>query len=216
MRWILLVFPCFLVAQSQVPLDAAYRFTDGVYLTHAALLANRPEVDWSDIRGEMVQLAQDNRLQIEDFGYKSGDRTDTPYAVALDGTLYFFVQADPRRGFHEFSGLQVVGRYSTMTYDTTVQMRRLMKAYNPATGRAFREAWVERDQRKSVTRIIDMTTGERQALDQSTVARLVVGESDLAGALDRVSPDATAKLLRALEIYNDRRPLLLPPRQANR
>ncbi|NJB85291.1 hypothetical protein GGR26_001036 [Lewinella marina] len=219
MRWILLLLPCFLAGQSERPLDAAFRFADGVYLSHATLLANAPEIGWADVGGEMVQLPEDHRLQIDGFHLRSAGAdkpSETPYAVALEGEAYLFVEHDARRGFHEFAGLQVVGRFSTVTYDTTVHLRRLMKAYNPATGTPFREGWVERDQRRTVHRVVDMTTGERLPLDRATVQRLVTGESDLESALEQLADDSDAKLRRALEIYNKRHPLLLPPPQANR
>ena len=61
MKWIFLLLPFWLSAQQRAPLDGNFRFNDGVYLTHAALLKNQPDIDWSEIDGEMVQLAEDFR-----------------------------------------------------------------------------------------------------------------------------------------------------------
>ncbi|WP_116124474.1 hypothetical protein [Lewinella sp. IMCC34183] len=218
MKWILLLLllPCLLPAQSPEAYGPDYRFRDGVYLTHEALLANQPDVEWSEIAGEMVQLSEDHRVQIDGYGYKSGNDRGTPYAIALDGLPYLFVQVDGRRGFSEFAGLLRPGRYPTVAYDTTVNLRRLMKAYNPANGKPFREGYVERQRRERITRILDMDTGTLRPLDRATVLLLVRDERDLRSALEQ-TPDATTdKLLRALEIYNSRHPLLLPAPPAQR
>ena len=154
-------------------------------------------------------------MQVEGFGYKSGSFGE-PYAITLDGLPYLFVREESRRGFYEFSGLRILGAYSTMEYDTIVHTRQLMKAYNPVNGKPFREGYVERDRENGVSRIIEMGTGRRLPLERTTVMRLVTGELDLVSALERSTPEETNKILRALVIYNERHPLLLPLPQANR
>ena len=205
-----LVFPFWLVAQDR-PFDAEFRFADGVYFSNASLLANEPDVTWEGIGGEMVQLPDDYRVQVDDFGYRDRDYTP-PYAIALDGLPYYFVREDSKRGFHEFAGLRTTGRYATLQYDTLIHSRQLMKAYNPVNGQAFRQAYVERDRQRRLYRILDAETGKRLSFDHPTVLRLVAREEDLVAALERTAPDDTAKILRALELYNQRHPLLLPPR----
>ena len=216
MKWIFCLLPWLLAAQTPEPFGPDYRFADGVYLSHAALLAGAPDINWSEIAGEMVQLAEDHRVQIDGYGYKSGSDRGTPYAISLDGVPYFYTRHDERRNFHEFAGLRLQGRYGTMTYDTSVHMRRLMRAYNPANGLPFREGWVERDQLKTVERIIDMETGVRHPLDRASVLAIVGEERDLAAALDRVTEEEQPRLIRALQIMNERHPLLLPLSEANR
>ncbi len=215
MKWILLLLPLSLTAQHRVPVDENFRFTDGVYLSHAALLNNRPDVSWSDIDGEMVQLAEDFRVQVQAFAYKSGAQEE-PYAISLDGLPYFFVRKASDRDFYEFAGLRILGTYSTMQYDTVVQTRHLMRAYNPVNGQPFREGYVERDRQNELRRIVDMRTGRRYPLDQGTIMRLVAEEEDLLSALERTPPREETKILRALSVYNERHPLLIPPAQANR
>ncbi|WP_146088840.1 hypothetical protein [Neolewinella xylanilytica] len=214
MRWFLLLFPLWLTAQREVPLDADFRFHDGVYFTPEALLANEPDADWSDISGEMVQLPEDFRVQIDSFGYKQRRYTQ-PYAISLDGLPYLLVRRDGQRTFYEFAGLRQVGRYATVRYDTVMHTRQLMRAYNPATGRPFREGWVERNRRREVHRIVDMVTGHRYPLELPTVRQLVATERDIHDALNRSSSEEEARMIRALVLYNERHPLLIPLQQAN-
>ncbi|WP_420460264.1 hypothetical protein [Neolewinella sp.] len=211
MKWlVVLVFPFWLLAQDRT-FNADFRFADGVYLSNASLLANRPDVFWEGIVGEMVQLPDDYRVQVDNFGYRDRDYVP-PYAIALHGLPYFFVREDGKRGFHEFAGLRSVGRYATLQYDTLIHSRQLMKAYNPVNGQVFRQGYVERDRQRRLYRILDSATGKRLSFDHPTVMRLVAREEDLVAALERTPPDDTAKLLRALELYNERHPLLLPTR----
>lgn len=206
LRWLLLCLPLWLGAQSP---GASGLPPEGVYLTHAALLAGRPDVPWSDIAGEMVQLAQDRRLQIDGFSYKSGSDYGRPYAVVLDGQPFLFVHEHRGPSYHEFAGIEMPpGRYATIRYDTVVSTRQLMRAYNPANGQAFREAWVERDRRHAVRRIVDMASGRRHPFNRPTVLRLVGEEADLRRAVERLTDGETDKLLRALELYNERHPLV--------
>lgn len=213
MRWILLFFPFWMSAQNGTVLNADFRFADGVYLSARSLLANQPDIAWANIRGEMVQLPEDHRVQIDGYGYKDGDY-GRPYAIGLDGVAYLFVRQDPKLKFYEFAGLRGAGRYPTVRYDTIEHRRQLMRAYNPATGMAFREGYVERDRRRTVHRVVDMTTGERYALSPAVVAELVAAEPDILDAVRGLTDEDEQKLTRALVLYNQRRPLVLPSSQA--
>ncbi|MGB3798218.1 MAG: hypothetical protein WA952_00305 [Lewinella sp.] len=212
MRWILFLLPFWLTAQRSAPLNADFRFQDGVYFTAEALLANEPDVQWGEIAGEMVQLPEDFRVQIDSFGYKTG-RYVEPYAISLDGLPYVFVRQDGPRAFHEFAGFRQTGRYSTVRYDTIVHTRQLMRAYNPATGTPFREGWVERDRRREVIRVVDMISGQRHPLEVRPVSTLVKEEREIHEAVLRLTDEDPQKLIRALVLYNERHPLLIPSQQ---
>ena len=209
LRYLLFLLPLWGSGQEAIIFDDAFRFQDGLYLSHASLLANTPDVPWAEVAGEMVQLAEDYRVQIDAFGYKSREYV-TPYAIALDGLPYIFVRAVEKRNYHEFAGLRNRGTYSTMRYDTVVHAKLLMKAYNPTNGLAFREGYVDRDQQRSLARVMDLRTGRRYPLDRPTVMRLVAEEADLVAALERTDVEATEKIVRALQLYNSRHPLRLP------
>lgn len=197
-----------------IPFSADYRFAEGVYLSHTSLLANEPDLGWEAIDGEMVQLPEDFRVQIADYGYKDVrlDPAILPYAISLDGEAYFFVRADAGRDFYEFTGLRSKGSLSTMSYDTTVTVRQLMKAYNPANGRPFREAYVERDRKLTLNRILHLRSGARFPLNRETVLRLCADDPEITRALDELREPDGEVLRRAVRLYAVRRPLLLPIR----
>ena len=192
--------------------NADFRFAEGVYLSHAALLANQPDLGWEAIGGEMVQLPEDFRVQIAGYRYND-ERLDpglVPYAISLDGTPYFFRRHDAARGFHEFTGLRIAGALSTMRYDTTVTERRLMKAYNPANGRPFREAYVDRERTMALEKVLHLRSGALLPLSKKTLLRLCADDAEIVTALRDVAPDDLEMLRRAVRLYDDRHPLPLP------
>lgn len=199
---------------AQQTFDAAFRFPEGVYLSHAALLACEPDLQWEAIDGEMVQLPEDFRVQIAGYGYKDARINEEiiPYAISLEGEPYLFVRRDDKRNFHEFAGLRVKGMLSTVRYDTTVTTRQLMKAYNPANGQPFRQAYVERDKTVSLNKILHLRTGALILFSHQNLLRLCADDQEIARALLEVNPRETELLLRALKLYDDRHPLSLPVR----
>lgn len=203
-----------LALAAQTPFNADFRFPDGVYLSHAALLANEPDLTWEAIAGEMVQLPEDFRVQIAGYGYKD-ERIDAgiiPYAISLDGEPYLFVRKDEKRRFYEFAGLRIKGVLSTIRYDTTITTRQLMKAYNPVNGQPFRQAYVERDKTISLNKILHLRTGALVLFSHQNLLRLCADDQEIARALLEVGPADEEMLLRALKLYDDRHPLSLPVR----
>ncbi|MFK8164359.1 MAG: hypothetical protein AB8H12_18080 [Lewinella sp.] len=196
----------------QVTFDADYRFPEGVYLSHAALIANQPDLEWESIDGEMVQLPEDFRVQIAGYGYKD-DRINSeiiPYAISLDGEPYLFIRNDEQREFHEFAGFRVKGLLSVLQYDTTVVTRQLMKAFNPVNGQPFRQAYVERNKTISLTKILHLRTGALIPFTHQNLVRLCSDDEEIARALIDVNPKEAEMMLRALKLYDDRHPLTLP------
>jgi len=185
------------------------------FLTRITLLANEPDLEWEAIDGEMVQLPEDYRVQIANYGYKDVriNADIIPYAISLDGVPYLFVKKNGDRGYHEFAGLRVQGALSTIRYDTTITTRRLMKAFNPANGQPFRQAYVEREKTVPLYRILHLRSGALFPFNQPTLLRLCAEDEELVTALKTADPKNEEMLLRALKLYDDRHPLSLPLRQ---
>lgn len=201
-----------ITAIGQVPFNAEYRFPEGVYLSHASLLANQPDLEWESIDGEMVQLPEDFRVQIAGYGYKD-ERINNeiiPYAISLEGEPYLFVRKDEERKFHEFAGFRVKGLLSTLQYDTTVVTRQLMKAFNPVNGQPFRQAFVEREKTISLNKILHLRTGALIPFTHQNLVRLCADDQEIARALLDVNPKEVELLIRALKLYDDRHPITLP------
>lgn len=211
--FLLFLLPFFLHAQADsAAFSADFRFADGVYFSHAALLANQPDLGWEAIDGEMVQLPDDYRVQIANYGYKDVriNANIIPYAISLDGLAYLFVRHNEARNFHDFTGLRIRGNLSTMQYDTTILVRQLMKAYNPANGKPFRQAYVERDKTLTIKKILHLRSGALMPFTRENLAMLCSDDAKLSKAIQETEADNYEVLLRALRLYDDRHPVLLP------
>ena len=198
--------------RAQAIFDADYRLPEGVYLSHAALLAAQPDLGWEAIGGEMVQLPETFRVQISGYEYKDDKLDDEiiPYAISLDGEPYLFRRKNTARKYYDFVGLNVVGTLSLVSYDTTVQRRQLMKAYNPVNGQPFREAYVEREETVNVTKFWHLPTGRLLPLTRNNLLPFIADDPDLSKALGDL-PDPTEDLLiRAVKLFDDRTPTTLP------
>jgi len=162
----------------------------------------------------MVQLPEDFKVQIAGYGYKDVriNQDILAYAISLDGKPYFFVRHDQQRDFHEFTGLRVHGLLSTLQYDTTIQTRQLMKAYNPANGKPFRQAWVEREKTLRLYRVLHLRTGARLPFTKENIMQLCADDEDLIEALGKQKEIKEELLLRAIRLYDDRHYLTLPLR----
>jgi hypothetical protein len=200
------------VVAGQTTFEEDYRCSEGVYLSHAALLANQPDLDWESIGGEMVQLPEDYRVQIAGYSYKD-ERMNSeiiPYAISLDGEPYLYIRKDEERNFHEFAGFRVKGLLSTLQYDTTIVTRQLMQAFNPVNGQPFRQAYVQREKTVSLNKILHLRTGALTPFTHQNLVRLCADDQEIARALLDVDPKEAVMLLRALKLYDDRHPLTLP------
>ncbi len=210
---LLAFFPAVVAAQQDSAyFNADFRFVDGVYFSHDALLANQPDLGWEDIDGEMVQLPEDYRVQIADYGYKDVriNADIIPYAISLDGLAYLFIREVEKRNYHEFMGLRVRGNLSTLQYDTIVHTRQLMKAYNPANGKPFRQAYVDREKTVTLNKILHLRTGALVPLNQKNLAYFCQDDDKLSQAIKETDPDNRDLLLRALRLYDDRHQIKLP------
>ncbi|MEO0732979.1 MAG: hypothetical protein AAFZ52_09100 [Bacteroidota bacterium] len=209
---LLLLATGYLAAQAPAPFNADYRLPEGVYFSHASVLAAQPDLSWEAIDGEMVQLPEDYRVQIGSYGYNDVriNADILPYAISLDGMPYLFVKKDDKKDFYEFAGLRVTGALSTLQYDTTVLVRQLMKAYNPVNGQPFREAWVEREKTLPLSKIWHLRSGALVPFTRNNLRRLVADDKDLTEALGKIDPEDKDLLLRALKLYDDRHPVALP------
>lgn len=193
--------------------NADYQFKEGVFLSHSSWLANEPDLSWEQIEGEMVQLPEDYRVQIDGMTTKDGNRIEDVYAISLDGFPYICVHHDLKRNFHEFAGLRFRGRYAFFKFVQKEVVRKMMYAYNPANGRPFRGGAVERERDVLKEVLLHLPSGDQLLLSQQNVYNLLDDYPDLQRAVSLLDPedkDISAKLTQAVKLYNDREPLLLP------
>lgn len=210
---LLLLLPLSLSAQYEGRIfNADYVFEEGIYLSHASWVANTPDLRWEDIKGEMVQLPEDYRIQVADLRLKNGGLPEAIFAVSLDGFPYLFTRHSTKDNFHEFAGLRFRGRYAYYRYNDTEKESKMMYAYNPLNGQPFRRGKVTTERKVTRDVLLNVQSGEKQPLSQETVYALLDDHPDLQRAVEQLNPEdreLRQKLIQAVKLYNEREPLLL-------
>ncbi|MEM8586089.1 MAG: hypothetical protein AAGF87_17585 [Bacteroidota bacterium] len=218
-----ILLTCFIMLSAQSDslsrLDNNFKFEEGIYFSFEALTNNRADLGWYGIDGEMVELPESRRVQIAGLGYGEAWVEQEPYAIVLDGKPYVLTKVDSSLGYHEFVGLSRLGALCFYEYKTTVIRGQTMYAYNPATRRPFREAYVERERVERVRKCIDWNTGRQFDLTRADLLLPLAQQPDLIRAMSQLDPNATdfyPKLLQAVVRYNERTPVYLPTKTINR
>lgn len=203
-----------------LPLNKDFEFTNGLYKDVAQLRTNQPEVLLKHLSGSLVFMENDYLLKIEKL-YPQGhpemvyDLTEIE-VVTYQGLPFFKVAEDSLRGYTSYAGLRVRGRLSYFSYEYAYQDSVMIKAYNPATGRPFRQQKVATPKVNEVRKVINIATGESLDFELENMYLLLADDPSLINTLKSLSPaEAREKMERFLLIYDDRNPLYLPQTKIN-
>ena len=165
--------------------------------------------------GRMVLLKEDYLLKVESLFPKG--RPDLSIdlnsvaAITVSGIPYIRIGQDSLRGFTEFAGLRVRGRLCYFSYEMTELDSVVIKAYNPVSGRPFRQQTVASPRSVEVERVLDLETGAVWPFSLSAMLELLSKDKALVQTLQNLEPtEAEARLYRCLLIYDDRHPIFAP------
>lgn len=202
-------------SQDSLPLNKDFQFTDGLYENVAQLRSNQPAVQLATLGGSLVFMENNMLLKIETLHPKG--YPEEPYnlkaveVIAYQGLPFFRVDEDSLRGFTVYAGLRVRGRLSYYSYEEIYTDSVLISAYNPATGKPFRQQQVSRDQVVEMRKVVDLSTGERFDFELENMYHLLADDPSLIKTLKSMpEEEAQEKIERFLLIYDDRNPLYLP------
>ena len=202
-------------ADSLLAVDVNFKFPDGLYANATDLINYKPISRFTGLGGKLVLQEAEYTLKVEML-HPAG-RPDLPIpmegigVICLNGLPYFRAFYDADRKFTVYAGLRVRGRLSYYTYDELQYETVMIKAYNPATGKPFRQQELVRSHPKLVEKVVDLTTGEHYDFTLDNMLQLLASDPALVKSLQGLSVDeATARLQRCLLIFDDRHPLYLP------
>lgn len=204
--------------EDSLPVNRDFLFTDGLYAELTDLPQNQPTRALLGIDGQMVLQQEDYSLKVERLHPKGRPELaidlNSVAAIVIKGIPYLRVQVDTVHGFTEYAGLRVRGRLSYFTYEHNGQDSVLIKAYNPATGRAFRQQKVVRPKKETRELVLNLATAEILDFTPENMERLMANDEQLLQTLRSLDEEEVAsRLYRLLLIYDDRHPLLLPARK---
>lgn len=186
------------------------RFSDGIYRSFAAFQSNRPDYLWKQLRGEWFYNPESGVTTVVSLRDTAGIPIplDSLWGICQNGKPAIRIPSDSvNRSAPVFAQLTPLGAISYFTYEGIVRDTIEMAAYNPHTGVPFRKGKVFQSAREPRERILLFRTGEVRPFTIANVEAWTASDAELRRALGQLREQDREKLLRALEVYNQRNPL---------
>jgi hypothetical protein len=221
MRQLIAIFVLSILSQvplwaqvDSLPLDADFAFQNGVYLTLEQLQQNRPAYKWKEVEARLAANRDKYFAQME-FLQPRGlppIPAEQVYAFVLNDLPYIRVQDETvNERAATFAGLRVRGKISYYTYERREEQLVQMAAYNPLTGRPFREGQVRRDKLVEVKRLLHFPSGKRGEMNRETLLDFMSDDPKMLRTVEELpNAELGEKLYKCVLIYDDRNPVKLP------
>lgn len=200
---------------SLVLLNKDFQFKDGIYQNIGQLRTNQPQIALENLGGSLVWQENAYLLKIETL-YPIG-RPDLLFdlnefeIITYKGLPFFRVFKDSIRKFTAYAGLRVRGRLSYYSYERPYTDSVIIKAYNPATGKPFRQQKIATSQFEDIKKVINIATGQLLDFSLDNMFILLKDDASLLKTLEALpAEEAREKMERFILIYDDRNPLYLP------
>jgi hypothetical protein len=200
--------------QDSMLLSKNFRFADGIYFNLEQLKRNQPSFPLSDLDLHSFTNPQTSLTQVDSIVLKKSKMplpTDSVWAICMDGVPSIRVPSNEiNRELPNFAALKLRGKISYFTYPDyrTKQVR--ISAYNPATGRPYRQGFVKREQEVFVEKMLHFETGIIKDFTVDNLLTWIQDDSLLVETLTELpKSEQQEKLFKCLLIYVDRNPTYL-------
>ena len=203
-----------LQAQDSTLLTKNFRFADGVYFSLSQLQANLPAYPLDSVEMRYITNPQTSLTQVDAILLNSGKQAlplDSVWAVCLDGVPSVRVPSNEiNRTLPNFAALKLRGKICYFTYPDYRKKKVRVAAYNPLTGRPFRQGTVEREQEVIVEKMMHFQTGEVTDFNLENLLAWIQDDQLLVETLTELpQEEQDEKLFKSLLIYVDRNPAFL-------
>ncbi len=187
---------------------------DGIYRSAEDFRANRPWLTWKETRGKWFVNPESGITTIAELALADG-RPFPPDSIALiclNGQTSLRVPADSTlRSSVIFAALKYPGKISYFAYEAAITDTVSFAAYNPLSGKPFRQARLPRTTREYRERIFILETGEVRTFSTESLMEVMTADPEVRRAVSLIqendAEDFRRKLLRAIEVFNERNPV---------
>ena len=207
-------FGVLVFGQDSVLLTKNFQFADGIYFSLAQLQANTPAIPMDSMKLNYFTNPQTSLTQLDAIFLKKNTKPfplDSIWAICLDGVPSVRVpQQEINRELPNFAAFKLRGKICYFTYPDYRKKTVRISAYNPHTGRPFRQGNVVRDEEVIVKKMLQFETGEVADFTVENVMAWIEDDTLLVETLAELPrEEQEEKLFKSLLIYVDRNPAYL-------
>jgi hypothetical protein len=200
-----------LLGQDTSLLTKNYHFTNGIYFNFEQLRRDQPAFAISKLVVHSFTNPQTSLTQVDSIflkGTKQPVPLDSIWAICLDGVPSIRVPSDEiNKQLPNFAALKLRGKIGYYTYPDYRTKKVRVAAYNPLTGRPFRQGYVEREQEVFIEKILHFQTGEVKDFTVENLLTWIQDDPLLVETLTELPKEEQhEKLFKCLLIYVDRNP----------
>lgn len=203
------------IGQDSLLLTKNFRFKDGVYFSFDQLRSNQPAFALDSLKVQYFTNPQTSLTQLDGIFHKvdkgKAFPVDSIWAICLDGVPSLRVpQREINKLLPNFAALKLRGKICYFTYPDYRTKSIRVAAYNPLTGRPFRQGTVKREQEVIIEKILNFQTGEIAEFNEQHLNAWIQDDPLLLETLHEIPPaERQEKLFKCLLIYVDRNPVYL-------
>lgn len=193
---------------------------DGLYLSLEQFQSNSPAYYWREVKGKWFSNPGSGLTTVADLTLINGSAfpLDSLWAICIEGQPSLRIPADSTlRSSAIFAKLIYPGRISLFTYEGGIVDTVSIAAYNPVSGKPFRQARLPRITREFRERIFVLETGQVLPFSQESLVRCMEADPEVRRAVslleveereeeetEEAEKEFREKLLRAIEVFNER------------
>ena len=186
-----------------------FRFTDGIYLSLLELQMNKPSYRWEEVEVRYFTNPQTSLTQVERIIVKQDSQVldmSKVWALTMDGVPSVRVaKGEIHKELPTFAALKLRGKICYFTYPDWRMKKIYVAAYNPLTGRPFRQGVVEREEEIIVEKMLHFETGEVADFTIKNFFKWIADDEPLVSTYEELPPEERKeKLFKGLLIYVDR------------
>lgn len=210
---LLLMTNCSLFSQGDsVLLTKNFKFKDGIYLTLQDFQKNQPNFTWSEVVANLATSDEGFIAQVEQIRTKEQSLDlQHVWGICIGGLPYVRLpEGEVTDAATVFAGLRVRGKICYFSYKIDVTEMQMVKAYNPLTGRPFRQGKVPVEKTIEIQQMLDFQTGKVTDFTKENFMNWIENDRQLWATVKDLSPDEIReKLFKCLLIYIDRNAVYL-------
>ncbi len=184
-----------------------FDFKDGIYLSFESFQKNQPDYLWEDIRLRMhlndeSLIATINQMELLDSAQVIP--LQKVWGLSFEGVPYINFDTS-NVDYVRLAAFRQVGKVCYYSYWTTETEMVSIKAYNPVTGRPFRQAKLPKEKQVLKEWILNFETGAVWPFNKPNLLPWIKEDPTLYEAvkkIDKASPTDT--LFNHLKLFNQR------------